>query len=393
MSLLRIQGPRDRNARLALLGGWWDRSVVHAARVGVIGVGALGNEIIKNLALLDFREIVLIDKDTVELSNLSRSVMFRASNEGEYKVDAAAKSLADLNPDVLVETITGDVMFEVGLGRLRDLDVLIAGLDSRHVRWWLNRTARALGLAWIEGATEGPHGHAVPFLSDSGPCYECSFTDLDWSLLDQVASCRQLQLDAAAEGRVATSPTMASIIGAAQVHLAMEVIHERPVEGGKSLLFNLAAPDLMVSGRRENQSCDAHFRWDPIVQTDLKSCTATVRELIEHSAERIGRPATVELRWEMVWELQCNGCRSRTNVRKPQGLVKYSEAECPTCGSERFPILLHRLDAESHGDLTLAEAGIPPFDIVEVRGPDGRVWLELTGDRPESNTPALTAPP
>jgi ThiF family len=78
----KIHNSRDRNARLALLDGWWERSVVHSARVGVVGVGALGNEILKNLALLDFRSVLLVDRDTVEMSNLSRSVLFRPRHEG-----------------------------------------------------------------------------------------------------------------------------------------------------------------------------------------------------------------------------------------------------------------------------------------------------------------------
>jgi adenylyltransferase/sulfurtransferase len=393
MSPLRIGGPHERNARLALLGGWWDQSIVHTKRVGVVGIGALGNEIIKNLALLDFRSIVLIDKDNVELSNLSRSVMFRAGDQGRPKVCAAAASLAHLNPDINVETINGDVMFEVGLGRLRELDILIAGLDSRYVRWWLNRIARALGLAWVEGATEGPHGHAVPFLPDSGPCYECSFTDSEWATLNWVASCQQLQLDAARQGRVATSPTMASIVAASQVHLAMEILHDRPVQGGRSLLFNLAAPDLMVSGRRENPSCEAHFTWDPIIQTDFSSQDTHVHEVLELGANQVGHPTTVELRSDLVWDFECYTCHERSAVRKPRGMVKYSHVQCPRCGSDRVPHLVHRLDKKSHGELRLAEVSIPKYDIIEVRGPDGTVWLELTGDRAGSRRPNCGSEP
>lgn len=379
---LRFAGPRDRNARLAMLGGWWDRSVVKAARVGVIGIGALGNEILKNLALLDFRSVVLIDKDIVEISNLSRSVLFRSSDEGKPKVEAAVGAAAALNPDLSAEPLAGDVMSEVGLGWLRHLDVLIAGLDSRHVRWWLNRSARALGIPWVEGATEGSHGHAVAFLPE-GPCYECTFTDLDWRALEQVASCRQLQLDAAAQGRVATSPTMASIIGAAQVHLAMDVLHGRSVQSGRSLLFNLSAPELMVSGRRENPSCDAHYRWDPILPSELSADRSTVAQVLAVAAEHVGEPATLELRWDLVWEFSCHRCGDTRAVRRPRDLVRYSEASCPKCGAEVAPTFVHRLSDQAHGALLLRDVGIPRFDIVEVRGPEDTVWIELTGDAPE----------
>jgi molybdopterin/thiamine biosynthesis adenylyltransferase len=379
---LRISGPRDRNARLELLNGWWDRSIVHDANLAVVGIGALGNEILKNLALLDFRSILLVDKDTVELSNLSRSVLFRSRHEGMPKVAAAAEALNDLNPSLRVATLHGDVVHEVGLGHFRGLDAIVAGLDSRRVRWWLNRVARALGVPWVEGATEGPHGHAVAFLPGDDPCYECSFSDADWRALDQVASCRQLQLDAAASGRVATSPTAASIIAATQVHLAMELLHHRPVQSGRSLLVNLTVPDAMSSGRRRNPDCDAHFLWDPIVESDFHSDRATVSQIIGFGEKWIGEPATVELRWDVVWDLVCSNCRISDPIRRPRGMVGYSEVSCPRCGAERNPSVVHRLTNVGHGDLSLAEVGIPAFDIVEIRGPKGSVWVELTGDRP-----------
>jgi len=379
-------GSRDRNARLALLEGWWDRAVVHGARVGVIGAGALGNEILKNLALLDFRSVLVVDRDVVERTNLSRSVLFRPRHEGMPKVAAAADSLADLNPDLAVTAVHADAMHELGLGHLRELDVIIAGLDSRSVRWWLNRAARALGVPWVEGATQGPHGHAVAFLPDVGPCYECSFTAQDWRAMDQVASCRQLAVDAAARGRVATSPTVASMVAAAQVHLAMDVLHRRRhVVGGRSLLFNLQAPDLMISGRRENPECEAHYRYGTVVGSPLRAATATVGALLDRAAPEVGEPATVELRWDTVWDLRCAACGAVTPMRRPRGLVRHSEASCPACGAERMPKLVHRLTRAEHGPMTLAAAGIPAYDVVEVRGPSGTIWVELAGDRPSAD--------
>lgn len=376
----RIPDPRDRNARLAWLDGWWDRSVVHGAKVAVVGVGALGNEILKNLAMLDFRSITIIDRDTVEMSNLSRSVLFRPRHEGVSKVAAAVETVADLNPDVRITALHADVVHEAGLGYLREQDVIIAGLDSRRVRWWLNRHARALGVPWVEGATQGPHGHAMAFLPDEGPCYECGFGPEDWRALDDVASCRQLAVDAAAHGRVATSPTTASVIAAAQVHLAMDVLHGRPVVGGRGMLVNLSAPDLMISGRREDPDCEAHVSYGPVVETPLRAQTATVADLLAAAVPMVGEPATIELRWDSVWEFDCPGCGEVGSVRRARGLVRQSAALCPKCGDERRPVFRHRLDAQDC-DLLLAAAGIPSRDVVEVRGPAGSRWFELAGDR------------
>ena len=81
----------DRFDRFRLI-GWWDQKKLTSAKVVVIGAGALGNEIIKNLALLGIGNIFIADKDRIENSNLSRSVLYRESDTGRFKAEVAAQS-------------------------------------------------------------------------------------------------------------------------------------------------------------------------------------------------------------------------------------------------------------------------------------------------------------
>ena len=74
----------DRYGRLRLI-PWWRQEKLAAARVLVVGAGALGNEVVKNLALLGVGTILIIDRDVVEPSNLSRSVLFRLADGGRPK--------------------------------------------------------------------------------------------------------------------------------------------------------------------------------------------------------------------------------------------------------------------------------------------------------------------
>ena len=73
---------------------WWDQSVLRDARVLVVGAGALGNEVIKNLALLGVGHLAVVDMDFVERTNLCRSVLFRQKDEGAAKA-AVPKALRD----------------------------------------------------------------------------------------------------------------------------------------------------------------------------------------------------------------------------------------------------------------------------------------------------------
>ena len=86
----------DRYSRLRLI-PWWDQARIAACRVLVIGAGALGNEILKNLALLGFRRVVVVDLDRIEVSNLSRTVLYRREDVGEQKAVAAARAYRALS--------------------------------------------------------------------------------------------------------------------------------------------------------------------------------------------------------------------------------------------------------------------------------------------------------
>src|ERR1700751_6428546 len=87
----------DRFSRLRLI-PWWDQAKIAKCRLLVVGAGALGNEILKNAALLGFRQIVVIDLDRIEESNLSRPVLYRDEDIGQFKAEVAARSCRQLVP-------------------------------------------------------------------------------------------------------------------------------------------------------------------------------------------------------------------------------------------------------------------------------------------------------
>src|SRR6185312_6942090 len=104
-----------RFSRFRLI-GWWDQEKLRSARVLVIGAGALGNEILKNMELLGFANIVVVDLDSIEASNLSRSILSPASDVGRRKADVAADAVRNIFPEARVHAITANVVHGLGLG-------------------------------------------------------------------------------------------------------------------------------------------------------------------------------------------------------------------------------------------------------------------------------------
>ena len=125
----------DRYSRLRLI-AWWDQDKLAAAKVLVVGAGALGNEVLKNLALLGVGTVYVADFDEIEESNLTRSVLFRHKDCGRPKAEAAADAVRDINPDTKVVPMLANIVTDVGLGLFRDVDVVIGCLDNREARLW-----------------------------------------------------------------------------------------------------------------------------------------------------------------------------------------------------------------------------------------------------------------
>src|SRR2546423_3331109 len=127
----------ERFARLRAI-EWWDQEKVAAARILVIGAGALGNEVIKNLALLGVGHILIVDMDRIEASNLSRSILFREKDEGHFKAATAAAAAREIYPGIDALSIDGNLLADVALGYFRWAQVVIGALDNREARVFTN---------------------------------------------------------------------------------------------------------------------------------------------------------------------------------------------------------------------------------------------------------------
>lgn len=114
---------------------WWEREKVKNAKVLVIGAGALGNEVIKNLSLMGVGNIFIIDFDKIEAANLSRSVLFRETDNNRSKAEVAAARAKSVNPEVHIQYLNADVTTGLGLGIIRRMDVII-GCSITAKRGW-----------------------------------------------------------------------------------------------------------------------------------------------------------------------------------------------------------------------------------------------------------------
>ena len=248
----------DPYHRLRLI-KWWDQQRLIASRVMVAGAGALGNEIVKNLALLGVGHILVCDFDTVEPSNLSRSVLFRRGDEGQKKSEVAARRAMELNPDVCAAWFHGDITTDLGRGVIRRMGVVIGGLDNRAARLALGDHCWSLGVPYIDGGTHTFEGQVRVFHPPQGPCYGCTLSEDSWKAINERIRCNLLleMSDEQADGKVATTPVASSIIAALEVQEAVELLHGMPAPVGQTFVYNGYTHEIYVT-KHEKRNNDYH---------------------------------------------------------------------------------------------------------------------------------------
>lgn len=376
---------KDRLATFEFI-SWWERSKVQAARVMVVGAGALGNEVLKNLALMGVGNLFVVDFDTIEAANLSRSVLFRAEDNGKKKAEVAARRLKEMNPDIHVQYFHGDINTALGLGVFRRMDVIVGCLDNREARLSINRFAYRVNKPWVDGAIQELFGLVRVFVPGQGACYECTLTEQARREMSLRYSCPLLARQNILLGKVPTTPTISSIIGGLQAQEALKLIHSMTVNAGGVTHVNGLTNDFHTTAYSSNNDCESHWVYGDITEMpNLKASTTTVAEFLRIAREQLGSDALIELDQEIVTQLECHRCETTTDVYKPISQVSYNDGLCPGCGELREVHMAHVVTGdEPFVHRTLLAIGIPPLHVIRVRNDREYRFLELTGDLPET---------
>jgi molybdopterin/thiamine biosynthesis adenylyltransferase len=294
----------NRYSRFKLI-SWWNQNVLKNSKILVIGCGALGNEIVKNLAMLGAGNIFVVDLDKVEKSNLTRSVLFRKEDEGKSKAETVCKRAKEINDEINISYFNGNV-FELGLGVFKEMDIIICGLDNREARLFVNQSCWKVNRPWIDGAIETLNGVARMFIPPDGVCYECTMNEVDYKLLNKRKSCLLLGLDDIQQGKIPTTPTISSIIAGMQVQEAVKYLHKKDFEllNGKGFVFNGLTNESYIVEYQKRDNCPSHYTFENYKKSEMKFSNVTVEDILSFGIEYFkGKEFEIEFNNEVVYSL------------------------------------------------------------------------------------------
>lgn len=204
--------------------GWIDVDRLGQSKVLVIGAGALGNEVVKDLVLSGIGDVTVVDMDRVVPSNLNRCLFFREEDARtrSFKAEALAERAGQMASSSRVKAIVSKVQ-ELDEGELQGADVTLGCLDNIAARLHVNAHCCHLGRPLVDGGTLSTSGKVQVVLPPRSPCLQCSMNRTHYRTLEKRYSCTGSDT-VFFEPKLAAEITTTSVIAAIQVREAVKIL-------------------------------------------------------------------------------------------------------------------------------------------------------------------------
>lgn len=147
---------------------------VRAAKLLVVGAGGIGCELLKNLVLTGFKDIEVVDLDTIDVSNLNRQFLFRRAHVDRPKAEVASEAVRNWSPGVTIKAHHGNVKeAQYGVEYISKFDAVVNALDNLEARRHVNRLCLAAEKPLLEAGSTGHLGQVTVIRKGETECFEC----------------------------------------------------------------------------------------------------------------------------------------------------------------------------------------------------------------------------
>ncbi len=316
---------------------WFAQRDVQASSIAVVGAGAIGNEAVKNLALLGVGSIDVYDFDIVEEHNLTRSVFLRESDIGTGKAAAVVRRASQIDPGVRLRAIEGDFWDRLSLGRLLTYRCAIGAVDNFEARVRLNQLCLIAGVNLVNAAIDSRRVvvESFPFAEGwGGACYECHLPESSYARLAERYSCGGLRRRAHASLQVPTTAVTASVAGALAVSAALRFGAARDGRRpARRVLTDTISGTSTVTELHRNAACAGceQFGEAPAV-IRARDCRALAQEMAGAGG---GAEQVLQLSDALLTGYECAGCGPLPEAAQYLGRrasdFDDSIAVCPRC--------------------------------------------------------------
>ena len=369
---------------------------LQSAKIIVAGGGQIGSMAVPLLARLPgVAEMLIADPQTYGPENV-RTQNIGSADVGRAKAVVLAEQAMRIRGtrDGFKAVAFTDRIEHLPWGRIRDADLICAGVDSKHARLEIQYIAWRLGIPWIDAGVQGAGMLArvnVYVPGPDSPCLECTFGPRDRQLLSHSYACDGKLKEAAPTN----SPAPLGALAASMLALEAQKFLAGELDAtliGRQWVLEARRHQHFVNTLRRNPACDFdHHTWSiERLATPLR----TLGDLAEHGRRFLATQDSLAVRMERnpwVMCLVCPQCgRQAPTLRLQRRLATLPSQHCETCGPTADPakvleptgfFLQPQLPlAASRADLLarpLASVGLRRSDVVTLVSPHGHRHVEL----------------
>lgn len=366
-------------------------AALQRSKAAIIGVGNIGGETARHWIAFG-GGVTLVDRDTVREENLGTQG-FTEDQLGLPKVEARACSLASLNPQCRIELLQADIE-RIGLGALRDVNLILCCLDSRRARAVVNELAMRLGVPWVDAAVDGSgksfFGRVAAYdpRSSDAACYLCPHDRESLGEMMREEKGERCPIWQRGESETTPAPTLAisalgAMVAAIQVVWGMKMILGFGDEvGGREMYVDLDHNVLSLHSLGRNPRCLFDHHTFSLTPYGRGVGEVTVAETFAAAEERLGRNVTLRLhRRSIVMKVRCPNCNEVLKPYRVFETMTIEEATC-ACGATMQPVALGllkrfgRKEAAGFLNRTWAQIGLPPRDVITATNGEAEIhWL------------------
>jgi molybdopterin-synthase adenylyltransferase len=354
---------------------------IRQTRVLVVGAGAGGNEVLKNLALMGFGNFTIVDYDPIESSNLSRTTLFSKEHIGQPKSEVAAEVLNRLSlhesPNISSHNLR---IQDVGKQVFLENDIVISCVDTNDARAYLNDWCVMLRKPFLEMGFE-KFVVQVCFFPNAARGDACLREVIGFGEFSgRRQSCSRLKMADAELQHIPTIQVSSALAGAFVATEVILFLQGRSQLANKILQYSAEHHRCGVFDVPQSEKCILHRDNDLALAEAGLDSTATVRELLERLKEVAGEECLLRLPDEFILSMDCEGCGKEVPIRRFRADVYDKERWCGACLEagkyEEIPIssnwsfiremnLLNRKHAEFLG-MRLSDFSVKSRDLVRV---------------------------
>lgn len=352
--------------------------VIRNTRILVVGIGAGGNELLKNLVLMGFGKFTLVDFDPIENTNLSRTTLFTKKDIGKSKALVAAERLTEMclheSPNIV--GLNAKIQ-DIGRRMFLNHDLVVCCVDTKNARVYINDWCVRLKKPFFEMGFEKfvVQISFFPNQSISDPCLRDFIGNTSMSGRRQ--SCSKLKMHDTQLRHIPTIQVAAALAG---VFIATEIILFLKGESRlKNKMMQYAAQyhRVLEIDIEKSEQCSAHSDHDlPRYSSNLNSKN-TFKELFEEFRNEHNLECYISWQEEFIYKVECENCRKDIFIKRFKSEVYDNERWCSDCRStyrEDHPVtsnwLINKnlfLTNEKHTfflNIPMSEFGVVSNDIL-----------------------------